>query len=210
MAPFYPILEGWVFGSRLDNARNAFYDAVLQANRVLLVGEGNGRFLKSLLAQKMGGCIKVVEKTPMMVRLAKDRIRSLPEIRCDLEFIQTDFRNYRPEQQFDCVVTHFFLDQFNPPAQETVIERIAELSIADAIWINVDFTSPKTLGGRVLMWSQYVFFRVLSRIEATRGFDETAAAGKTGWIVADTLSFLGGLVVAKQYRKRKTARQLGW
>src|SRR5258707_14055296 len=71
VAPLYPVLERWIFGRRLDGARMAFYDAVLQADRILLVGEGNGRFLRSLLARKIGGCVTVVGKSRGMLRLAE-------------------------------------------------------------------------------------------------------------------------------------------
>src|SRR5260370_4963884 len=70
VAPLYPVLERWIFGRRLDGARMAFYDAVLQSDRILLVGEGNGRFLRSLLARKIGGCFIVVVIDRQMMMLA--------------------------------------------------------------------------------------------------------------------------------------------
>ena len=201
VAPLYPLLERCVFGSRLDRARQAFFDAIVQADRILLVGEGNGRFLTLLLAHKGSGSIKVVEKSTVMVRLAKDRIRKLEEVSFDLEFIETDVREYNPANKFDCVVTHFFVDLFNPPAQRRVIERIAELTTPSGTWINVDFLPARTLRGGILMWLQYAFFRLVSQIEARRCFDESTAAAAAGWTVVETISYLGGLVVAKRWQK---------
>jgi ubiquinone/menaquinone biosynthesis C-methylase UbiE len=201
VAPFYPALERCVFGSRLDEARQAFYDCALQADRILLVGEGNGRFLASLLARKIGGSIRVVEKSPVMIRLAKDRIDGQRE--ADLEFIEADIRHCIPERPFDYIVTHFFLDQFNPPAQQVIIDRFTELSTEEAAWINVDFVPPRTRGGRTLMWLQYAFFRVMTRLEARRCFDESTLAAQSGWIVLESLSFLSGFIVAKRYQKRR-------
>src|SRR5258707_2745030 len=93
VAPLYPVLERWIFGRRLDGARMAFYDAVLQSDRILLVGEGNGRFLRSLLARKIGGCGTVVEKSRAMLRLAvmKKFRGELAEARSDAKW-----RNPRP------------------------------------------------------------------------------------------------------------------
>jgi ubiquinone/menaquinone biosynthesis C-methylase UbiE len=113
VAPFYPGLERLVFGTRLDHARQTFLFEILKANQVLLVGEGNGRFLKLLNMRKFRGRIMVVEKSSMMIRLAKDRVGPLGEL--DLEFVQGDFRRCQLGRGFDCVVTHFFLDLFNPP-----------------------------------------------------------------------------------------------
>jgi hypothetical protein len=58
VAPIYLALERLVFGAHLDNARQAFLKYVLEANLILLVGEGNDRFLKSVMARKLVGCIK--------------------------------------------------------------------------------------------------------------------------------------------------------
>ena len=201
VAPLYPLLERCVFGCRLDGARQAFFDAIVQADRILLVGEGNGRFLTLLLAHKGNGSVKVVEKSTMMVRLAKERIRKRGEARCDLEFIESDVREYHPANKFDCVVTHFFLDVFNPLAQRSVIKRIAELTTPSGTWINVDFLPARTLRGGILMWLQYAFFRLVSQVEARRCFDESAAAAAAGWTVVETVSYLGGLVVAKRWQK---------
>ncbi|MBV9875827.1 MAG: class I SAM-dependent methyltransferase [Verrucomicrobia bacterium] len=199
VARIYPALERLVFGVRLDNARKAFFEEVLDADRVLLVGEGNGRFLKSLIARKRAGYVCVVERSKVMIRLAKDRAGDSGKV--GLEFIEADFRAYRPEQDFDCVVTHFFLDLFNPPSQLAIIEKMAE-SVADGgTWINVDFVPARTLRHEILMSLQYAFFRVVSRIESKRCFDESEAATAAGWTVAEAISYLGGLVVAKRYRK---------
>jgi tRNA (cmo5U34)-methyltransferase len=203
VAPFYPALEQCVFGSHLNRARHAFFEVVVEADRILLVGEGNGRFLTSLVSHKKKGCVEVVEKSPVMIRLAKGRVRTLGEMRCELKFIETDFREYRSSEQFDCVVTHFFLDLFNPPAQLSVIERIAELTTASATWINVDFVPARTLRGNLLMWLQYAFFRIVSQVEAGRCFDEWTLAARNGWTVSESLDFLNGFVVARRYMKRR-------
>jgi ubiquinone/menaquinone biosynthesis C-methylase UbiE len=201
VAPLYPALEQCVFGSRLNRARHAFLDAAVQADRILLVGEGNGRFLTALLAHKNKGCVNVVEKSAVMIRLAKERTRKLGEVRCDLEFIETDVLEYSPADRFDCVVTHFLLDLFNPLAQRSLIKRIAELTAPSGTWINVDFLPANTVRGSVLMWLQYAFFRMASRIQARRCFDESTAAAAAGWTVAEIVSYLGGLVVAKRYQR---------
>jgi len=199
VAPIYPALERFVFGMRLDDARQAFFGEVLEANRILLVGEGNGRFLKSLLARKRVGSVCVVEKSRLMIHLAKRRAGESSDI--GLEFIEADFRLYQSGQKYDCVVTHFFLDLFNPPGQLDIINKLAEMTAENGTWINVDFTPPRTLAGRVLMWLQYTFFRMVSGIEARSCFDESAIAAQKGWIAVASLSFLGGLVVAKRYQK---------
>jgi len=142
VAPIYPGLEHLVFGARLDDARQAFFEEVRGADRILLVGEGNGRFLKSLLACKRAGCIRVVEKSKVMIQLAKTRAGESRNI--GLEFIEADLRLCDSAQEFDCVVTHFFLDQFNPPSQLAIIKMLTGLVTKGGTWINVDFTPGRT------------------------------------------------------------------
>ena len=199
IAPFYPILERLVFKAGLDEARRSFFDVVLEANRVLLVGEGNGRFLKSLIAHKLNGYIQVVEQSGLMIRLAKNRVGRSQKV--VLEFVEADLRLCQPGKGFDCVVTHFFLDLFNPPAQIAIMEKFAEVTAENATWINVDFIPARTLRGRVLLWLAYRFFRTISRIEAKSCSDESPAAAQSGWILAEAVPHLGGLVVARRYRK---------
>jgi tRNA (cmo5U34)-methyltransferase len=199
VAPFYPGLERLVFGTRLDDARQTFLLEILKANQVLLVGEGNGRFLKLLNMRKFRGRIRVVEKSSMMIRLAKDRLGPLEEL--DLEFVQGDFRRCQLGRGFDCVVTHFFLDLFSPPAQLAIIEKFAQLSDEKATWINVDFIPARSWRGRALMWWQYCFFRAVSRIETKSCSDELPAALESGWSLIEAVPYLGGLIVARRYRK---------
>ena len=198
VAPFYPGLERLIFGTQLDDARQTFLLEILKANQVLLMGEGNGRFLKLLNTRKFAGRVRVVEKSSMMIRLAKNHVGPVGKV--DLEFVQGDFRRCQLGKGFDCVVTHFFLDLFNPPAQLAIIEEFAELTDAMATWINVDFIPARSWRGRVLMWWQYRFFRVVSRIEAKSCSDELPAALQSGWSLVEAVPYLGGLVVARRYQ----------
>lgn len=199
VAPFYPGLERVVFGTRLDDARQTFLLAILKANQVLLVGEGNGRFLKLLNTRKFIGRVTVVEKSSMMIRLAKNHVGPVGKLH--LEFVQGDFRRCQLRKGFDCVVTHFFLDLFNPPEQLAIIEKFAELTDEMATWINVDFIPARSRRGRVLMWWQYRFFRTVSRIETKSCSDELPAALRSGWSLVEAVPYLGGLVVARRYQK---------
>lgn len=136
-----------------------------------------------------------------MIRLAKGRIDERGKT--DLKFIETDFRCYIPERPFDCIVTHFFLDQFNPPAQNVFIDRFNKLTTDSGTWINVDFIPPRTIKGRALLSLAYAFFRILSQVEARHCFDESMLAAQNGWTVSESLNFLSGFVVAKRYMKNR-------
>jgi hypothetical protein len=51
VAGFYPLLEQMVFGSTLSRARRFFIPRVREGNKILLIGEGSGRFLFEMVKQ---------------------------------------------------------------------------------------------------------------------------------------------------------------
>src|SRR5260370_14451047 len=61
VASIYPTLERLAFGQQLDDARNAFFDSLVCRNRLLLIEEGNGRFLGPCLLHKIGGSTSVLD-----------------------------------------------------------------------------------------------------------------------------------------------------
>src|SRR5260221_1197239 len=99
-----------------------------------------------------------------MIWLAKTRIAGRAKV--DLEFVQTDFRCYTAAQPFDCIVTHFFLDLFEPRSQQILLEQLADLTIANGTWINVDFFPPRTLPGSSFMWLQITLCSTLTPLSA--------------------------------------------
>src|ERR1700693_3335034 len=67
IASFYPLLEQIVFGSTLSLARRFFTNRVIEGDKVLLVGEGNGRFLFEIVKQASSGSFTVVDSSARML-----------------------------------------------------------------------------------------------------------------------------------------------
>jgi hypothetical protein len=89
------------------------------------------------------------------------------------------------------------------------LSRFAEPGcICNSHWLS-GYGNWNSLGGDILMRLQYAFFRVMSRIEAKRCFDESGLATGAGWIITETLSYLGGLVLARRYRRNVGAGSAG-
>jgi SAM-dependent methyltransferase len=89
VASFYPLLEQTVFGSTLSRARSFFISRVTEGNSILLIGEGNGRFLFEMMKQTSSGSITVVDSSARMLAAAARRLASVD--RCSrVEFIHAD------------------------------------------------------------------------------------------------------------------------
>ena len=113
VAPLYTSFESLAHGDALSVARLAFIEAVFKGSRVLLIGEGNGRFLTACLANKTAGSVTVVDSSSRMLQLLRRRVSHI-EVETELELVHADFFKWNAKSRlFDVVVTHFFLDLKN-------------------------------------------------------------------------------------------------
>src|ERR1700722_5602016 len=114
VASFYPLLEQVVFGSKLSRARRSFISRVAEGRKILLIGEGNGRFLSEVVKQTSSASITVVDSSARMLAAASHRISTLDG--CSrVELIQADILEWQSStRRYDRIVTHFVLDLFPP------------------------------------------------------------------------------------------------
>jgi ubiquinone/menaquinone biosynthesis C-methylase UbiE len=179
LAPWYRTLEWIAFGDDLQRCRVAFLREIAAPRRVLIVGEGNGRFLCEWLRLHPGVEVDCVDASRRMLRLARKRVdRELPDrVEC-VRFLHQDITSWTaPEHYYDVVVTHFVLDCFPEGALAGIIKTLARAATADANWLLADFCAPRNewarLRARGWLALMYLFFRVTARIEARELVDPT-------------------------------------
>ena len=197
IARFYPLLEQTVFGSTLSRARGFFISRVTEGNKILLIGEGNGRFLFEVVKQTSSASVTVVDSSARMLAAAARRIATVDRY-SRIELIHADILEWRASAaHYDRIVTHFFLDLFPPYHIRRTVEKISRLATEDALWINVDFTSEnQRLRQKLLMWAQYRFFRISAGIEAPRLFDSRPCIRQAGWEILEERSLDSGWISA--------------
>jgi ubiquinone/menaquinone biosynthesis C-methylase UbiE len=204
VASFYPLLEQAVFGPKLSRARRSFISRVAEGRKILLIGEGNGRFLCEVVKQTSSASITVVDSSAQMLAAASRRIAT---INCfsRIELIHSDILEWRAARgSYDRIVTHFFLDLFPPDRIRRVVEKISQLAMEDCLWINVDFTSEnQSLPQKFLMWAQYRFFRIFARIEAPRLFDARPLIRDANWEILETRLLNSGLISASLLSRKE-------
>jgi tRNA (cmo5U34)-methyltransferase len=196
-AGFYPLLEQIVFGSKLSRARRVFISRVTEGSRILLIGEGNGRYLCEVVKQTSSASITVVDSSARMLAAASHRVATLGG-RSRIELIQADILEWQSSAgRYDRIVTHFVLDLFPPDRIRRLVEKISQLAMEDCLWINVDFTSEnQSSSQKFLMWAQYRFFRIFAGIEASRLFDSRLLIRNASWEVLETRLLYSGLISA--------------
>ncbi|MGI8890556.1 MAG: class I SAM-dependent methyltransferase [Chthoniobacterales bacterium] len=171
IAPHYRWLETLVFGKRLQQARTAFIRQIETPRHVLVVGEGDGRFLAEFVRAHPGAEVECVEASAQMIELARRR-EGLATVR----FRQADLRESKVESEtFDLIVTHFFLDCFDQKELPVVIERLAQSASSKARWLIADFRAPSR--GLARWWAQfliggmYFFFGCVAGLQTRRLVD---------------------------------------
>lgn len=171
LAPHYRWMEVVLAGNKLQRCRIAFLDRVRRARNVLILGEGNGRFLAECRRALPGAAISCVDASCRMLRLAQRRLERL-QLSCDqVDFVHADALNWEATgREFDLIVTHFFLDCFRPEQLESLVATLAEVAAPRATWLLADFRAPRSGLGRwraqVILAMMYVFFRLATRLPA--------------------------------------------
>jgi ubiquinone/menaquinone biosynthesis C-methylase UbiE len=76
VASFYPLLEQLVFGSTLNQAREFFAREIGAGKEILLIGEGNGRFLCEMMKQTASASsFTVIDSSVRMMAAARRESR---------------------------------------------------------------------------------------------------------------------------------------
>jgi ubiquinone/menaquinone biosynthesis C-methylase UbiE len=172
LAPHYRWIEFVSAGEKLQRCRTEFLQRVAGAKRVLIVGDGNGRFLLECRRQLPDAKITSVDASARMLGLARRRLERHGVNSASIDFVCADALAWTPpEREFDLIVTHFFLDCFRREQVEALVAKFARAAGPRANWLLADFqVAPTGLArqrSRLILWTLYRFFRVMTGLSAT-------------------------------------------
>jgi len=164
-------MEFILAGEKLQRCRTAFLDRIASHKNILVLGEGNGRFLSELLFANRTARITCVDSSAKMLCCAATRLAHQNISTNRIEFTHRDILDWTlPNQQFDAIVSHFFLDCFTSNQLESIISRIATATRPEGIWLISDFHEPSRgfakWRARAILWLMYRFFRSITKIPA--------------------------------------------
>ena len=173
LARHYRWMELVLAGNKLQRCRTALLDRVNDAQNVLIVGEGNGRFLAECRQQLPAARITVVDASVRMLMVARAQL-----MRCGaglerIEFVHADALAWKPEEQtFDLIVTHFFLDCFPGDQLGQIVAKLGAAAAPGAAWLLADFQMPdsgfRRRRAQIILALMYAFFRAVTRLPAHR------------------------------------------
>lgn len=177
-----------------------------ECRRVLIAGDGDGRFLEAFLRVNPMATIDSIDISPAMLDLAKRRIAGIPGATERVQFHCADVRHDPlPGTGYDLIVTNFLLDCFPTDELDTVIRRLSDAASQYGKWIVGDFAMPRRRIfrpiARVLLGGMYTFFRITTRIPARSLVDPSPYLRDRGWTVTTESPRLGGFLLSRLWQR---------
>ncbi len=202
LAKPYRWLEYLTFGPYLWLARTTYIDDLQNRRRVLLVGEGDGRFLAELHRRYPTLELHYLDPSPSMLQTARQRCPQAQFHRATLPNANL------PSNHFDAIVTNFFLDCFTPEALPQVIGELAASTTPNAIWLISDFKPTKHLWGRLVVNALYKSFGLLTNLEASHLVSYEAEMQANGFTLTALRNYLAGLLASERWQRNPPAGPL--
>lgn len=198
IAPVYRVIEYAAFGRDLERARTCLDAELVSCRSVLVLGEGDGRWLAGFLRRVPEARVECVDASGAMLGRAARRARTTGR-ETRVHFVQADARTMNLRSgRYDAVVTCFFLDCFTDAEVLDLAERIAPALTPDARWLLADFAVPRAglaaLRAKAWLRLLYGFFRVAAGISARVLPRAEATLGSLGWTPRAIREHRGGLL----------------
>lgn len=206
LAPHYRWMECMLAGRKLHDCRTRFLDELVSARNVLLLGEGNGRFLRELLQSNPAATITCVEASRGMQAAARRRLSKKGFDLTRVAFVHCDALHCELHpNQYDAIATHFFLDCFKPEQLEQLARRISRWAAPGARWVVSDFQcpdrGPRRWRAAAILALMYIFFRAATRLPARKLTEPGPYLERSGFRLACRAISEWGLLYSELWRK---------
>jgi ubiquinone/menaquinone biosynthesis C-methylase UbiE len=206
VADIYWLLEKPTFGRVLQSAREFGIDKINHPTRALIVGEGDGRFLKQLMRLHPNVQVDCIDASGRMIALAERRLRRRsPDALSRVRFQHADVCGTKLTGEYDLIVTHFVLDCFEGERLRSVVTNIADVALPNCVWLLADFALPdrgwRRLYAKLWLASMYAFFRLTTGIRATTLTDPTRLLGREGFQITHHKRWRAGMVKSQVWSR---------
>ena len=200
IASLYRWLEFATFGNTLQQRRTAFLTEVSNARRVLVLGDGDGRFLEKLVEHNPRAHVDYIDLSGRMLDLARARAGTGRVTYHQADALEIPL----PERAYDLIVTHFFLDCFDEPGAAALVERVTRAAYPHARWLVSEFR--RTRWSPPLLAALYLFFRITAGLKTRRLIDHHPLLARHGFRIARAESAWCGLLASELWSRTAPAR----
>lgn len=196
IAPHYWWIERLGMGRALERRRRWFLPELWNARRALVLGDGDGRFLRELVRTNAVVHADYIDLSRRMLELARSKAGGQR-----VDYRRADARTVEFSRDgYDLIATHFFFDCFETSELETLIARIADTAKPGARWVVSEFCVA-TVPARLLVSALYLFFRITTGLK-TRGLvDHRPILQSHGFRLISASHSHGALVVSELWER---------
>lgn len=206
LALIYQAIERVVFGGHLQAARVALLDQLPSWQRMLLLGDGDGRLLEVIVEGMRKGSdqtIISVDHSEAMLHQQRNRIANQPASK-QVEWIKTDALSFTPdENSFDVIVTPFFLDCFTTEQLQSALPQWRDGLRQEGRWYYVDFVVPQQGWRRIptgfLCRVMHTFFRLATGLPNSKLLNVPSMLRQMGLEPEQQNYRFGGMMVTEIY-----------
>ncbi len=208
IAPYYAKLEYLAFGETLEKCRFKYLPDLNSPRQVLIIGEGDGRFLAALLNRYPEASVDCLDASPKMLELAQRRLKLLPAaLQARVNFITKRVEDYVFEnEKYDLLVTHFFLDCLDKVGLQKLMPILAKASASDCLWLYADFHIParswKRLYAQLCIKGLYAFFGLTAKLPVRKLVDAQPYLENVGYTLKSQTFYYQGLLQSSLWFKR--------
>jgi ubiquinone/menaquinone biosynthesis C-methylase UbiE len=196
IAKIYDMLARIVFGRSIRAAQLYFIDQIPNDANILILGGGTGWILKAILEIKPASRIWYVEASSKMISLSWEKTKENNNI----YFIHGTENDIPTNQNYNVVITNFYLDLFTDEMLPKVINKILPRLEKDYLWIATDFVNEGKPWQDVLLKFMYSFFRVIARINSQQLPDWSMRLEKGGLCLKDSKCFYSGFIKTSLFK----------
>jgi ubiquinone/menaquinone biosynthesis C-methylase UbiE len=171
LAPHYRWLEKLLAGTLLQQARTRWIHHLPHPKKVLLAGEGPGRFLEIIAPLWPKARFYVIDASAAMLSQARKTWLHTQPSEHRVQWIHASLPLASPPtQNCDLITTHFFLDCFTPDLLQKTIQCLSQAASNNASWLISDFNLPasgwRRARSKLLLNLMYPAFQLLTRLPA--------------------------------------------
>jgi len=206
VAPFYTLLESVLAGPLMQRARRLSLEHIGPDDRVLLVGDGPGRFLEMLRRNHPLVQATSLDCSAAMLQRSRERLASAKAGIGGLEWIHADAMTWPGNgKKFDVVVTQFVFDCHPPGSQQRLADQLTPMMGPGARWLVAEFQhAPRgwcRIRSQILLALLYAFFRRATRIPARQWADPSPSLERAGWIRKSRKLMDAGWIYAECWKR---------
>jgi ubiquinone/menaquinone biosynthesis C-methylase UbiE len=203
IARWYSTLEYLTFGSALLACRCHQLAHCLSANRVLMLGEGDGRFLHRFLMANPHAHVDYVDRSRGMMARARQRLTEAQRER--VCFHAADSREFLPGSGYDTVVSHFFLDCLTASEVAELALGLKRAMSPGSQWIVSEFEVPahgwQRLRARLWIAGLYRAFHWLTGLQVAAMPAYADALQRAGFRLQSAHNTSGGLLTSQRWKR---------